>query len=120
MHLWSSFSFVILISLINFDSSVNAVHCKNDARCKVTHIFCADCIIHNYPFCTSSICIDNQCGILEACSLKLNGNCTTDGNCIRNALCRICDKYKGPPCATARCINNQCALIEPCTIPLQN
>jgi hypothetical protein len=121
MHLWSSFSLVLLVLLINFDSSDNAtIYCKNDKQCTVTHRICALCIPNEYPSCTSTICIDNQCGILEPCSLQLNGNCTTDGNCIRNSLCETCDECKGPSCATARCFNNQCALIEPCIIRLQH
>ena len=119
MYLSSSLLVVLLVFFINFESYVDAVHCKKDKQCKVSRIACADCIIHNYPFCTSAICIDQQCGTLKPCSLQLSGNCTTDGDCVRNFLCKVCDKHKAPSCVTARCFNNQCALIQPCTISLQ-
>jgi hypothetical protein len=121
MHLWS---LILLVFLINFDSSDNAtIHCEKDVQCNVTSRICADCVNPNsiplYPSCTSAICINDQCGTLAPCSLKLSGDCTTAGDCITSKLCKKCKKDEGPSCPTARCVDKQCANIPLCSIPLQ-
>jgi hypothetical protein len=120
MQFFSSFYLVLLLFSINFGSSVDAVHCKNDTQCTVTHRICALCVINNYPSCTTPICIDKQCGVLGPCSLKLSETCTTDNDCRIDPLCRKCEEHKGPSCTTPICIYQQCAFISPCTIPLQH
>ena len=114
------FSIPILLAFVlfsnHFGSGVYAKSCKKDQQCTVTNRICALCIQGRGPACTTSICLDGRCGVIDACSLELSGTCTADGDCITPFFCEACKGNRGPACAQARCFSGQCATIGPCTI----
>ena len=118
MQVYLSILLVFLLFSGNFGASVYPKSCKIDKNCPVPKRFCALCIRGNGPACTTPICVNNRCGVIKACSLKVSGTCSVDGDCITHPLCETCKTNTGPFCAQARCLGGQCATIAPCSIQL--
>ena len=116
MQFWLPILLVFLLCSSHFGSSVYAKSCRKDEQCSVSKRFCAFCMVGRGPICTIPICLNKCCGVINACSLELNGTCTTARDCITPFFCEACKGNSGPACTKPICFGGQCVVVGPCSI----
>ena len=106
--------------------------CRQDIDCAYPGICGTVCKDGFGPRCTSGSCVNGQCVVIPACSVKTlvtkttvvspsstTSNlavCQTDGECSYVKMCVAeCADGSQPLCAYSRCIGGQCVVTAPCS-----